>query len=56
MIQAKRANAMSHMIADNFRDMGERLPEMDIDKRRGSVRGSVNFRGIHGVFIHKKES
>lgn len=34
MIQAKRANTMSHMIADNFRDMGERLPGMDIDKRR----------------------
>ena len=34
MIQAKRANAMSRMIADNFRDIGNRLSEVDIDKRR----------------------
>ncbi|HKM35258.1 MAG TPA: IS3 family transposase [Lachnospiraceae bacterium] len=34
MIQAKRANAMSRMIADNFRDIGNRLSELDIDKRR----------------------
>ena len=34
MIQAKRANAMSRVIADNFRDIGNRLPELDSDKRR----------------------
>lgn len=34
IIQAKRANAMSRMIADNFRDIGNRLSELDIDKRR----------------------
>jgi len=34
MIQAKRMNAMSRMIADNFRDIGNRLSELNIDKRR----------------------
>jgi len=34
LIQAKRANTMSRMIADNFRDMGEKLPGLGIDKRR----------------------
>lgn len=33
-IHAKRTNAMSHMIANNFREIGTKLLELDIDKRR----------------------
>lgn len=33
-IQAKRMNAMSRMIADNFREIGSKLSELTIDKRR----------------------